>query len=74
MLVLSRKVGEQVIVNDNVCVTDTAVHGNRVQFGFSAPQEVSIRRQELERSPQSPRKKRRQSGLSANIVDCEVSR
>lgn len=72
MLILSRKIGEQFIVNDNICVTVTAVHGDRVQLGFSAPKEVSIRRQELERSPQSSRKKLRQSGLSAGDSDCEV--
>jgi carbon storage regulator CsrA len=70
MLVLSRKIGEQ--FNDNVCVTVTAAHGNRVQLGFSAPKEVSIRRQELERSPQSSRKKLRQSGLSVGDSDCDV--
>jgi len=72
MLVLSRKVGEQVIINDNICVTVTEVHGNQVRLGFSAPEEVLIRRFELVRSPQSPRKQLRQSAqaLASNTPRC----
>ncbi len=71
MLVLSRKVGEQIIVNDNICVT--AVRGNRIQLKFSAPRDVSIRRQELERYSEGERENLRQPGLSAGIANCGVS-
>ena len=49
MLVLSRKIGEQVVLGDSMCVTVTvlAIHGNRVRLGFSAPEDVSICREEL---------------------------
>jgi carbon storage regulator len=47
MLVLSRKVGEQIIINDNIRVTVIAVRGNQVRLGFTAPREVSIQREEL---------------------------
>ncbi len=73
MLVLSRKVGEQIIVNDNICVTVTAVRGNRIQLKFSAPRDVSIRRQELERYSEGERENLRQPGLSAGIANCGVS-
>lgn len=47
MLVLSRKLGEQVMLGDNIWVTVLAIHGNRVRLGFTAPAEVSIQREEL---------------------------
>jgi carbon storage regulator len=47
MLVLSRKVGEQVIVGDHISVTVVSVRGNQVRLGFRAPDDVAIRRAEL---------------------------
>ncbi len=51
MLVLSRKVGEEVVIGDNVRVTVVAVHGNQVRLGFQAPECVTIFREELLRKP-----------------------
>ena len=61
MLVLSRKLGEQIVIGDNVCVTVIAVRGNKVQLGFSAPLEVSIRREELSGCPEGQTNQRGQS-------------
>ncbi len=47
MLVLSRKVGERLVINDNIVVVVTKVQGNRVTLGIEAPPEVPVRRQEL---------------------------
>lgn len=47
MLVLSRKVNEEIIIGDNIRVTVVRVEGNRIRLGISAPAEISIRRQEL---------------------------
>jgi carbon storage regulator len=47
MLVLSRKVGEEIIIADNIRVTVIAVRGNQVRLGFQAPPDVPIFRQEL---------------------------
>jgi carbon storage regulator len=47
MLVLSRKIGEQIIINDDIVVTVVAVKGNQVRLGFTAPTTVSICREEL---------------------------
>lgn len=51
MLVLSRKVGEEIIIGDNIRVTVVAIRNNHVRLGFSAPQDVSIFRSEI--SPQA---------------------
>jgi carbon storage regulator len=48
MLVLSRKVGERILLPDsNVVVTVVAVKGNRVRLGVSAPADVAVYREEL---------------------------
>jgi carbon storage regulator len=47
MLVLTRKVGEQIVINDNIIVTVVSVRANQVRLGFTAPGDVSIYRQEL---------------------------
>lgn len=48
MLVLSRKVGEKIVVGDNVVITINRVAGNRVTIGIEAPENVRIVRGELE--------------------------
>lgn len=47
MLVLSRKVGESIVINDTIRVTVLAVRANQVRLGFTAPNDVSIIREEL---------------------------
>jgi carbon storage regulator len=48
MLVLSRKVGERILVPDHeVVVTVISVEGNRVRLGVSAPAEVAVYREEV---------------------------
>jgi carbon storage regulator len=47
MLVLSRKVGEAVIIGGGICVTVVAIQGSQIRLGFTAPDDVPIYRQEL---------------------------
>ena len=47
MLVLSRKQGERIIVDDCVEITVVELRGGRVQLGFRAPEHVAIHRQEI---------------------------
>lgn len=72
MLVLSRKLGEQVMIGDNVCVTVVAIRGHRVRLGVSAPEEVSIRREEVPRSPKNQTMPRRQPDSCAVIAAPET--
>jgi carbon storage regulator len=53
MLVLSRKVGEEVVIAGNIRVTVLAVQGGRVRLGILAPKEVVVDRQEVHESRQS---------------------
>lgn len=47
MLVLSRKLGEEILIGDGIRVTVVATKGGKGRLGISAPDEVSIRRAEL---------------------------
>ncbi len=48
MLVLARKKGESVVINEEVTVTVVEIRGGKVRLGFGAPQEVPIVRQEIQ--------------------------
>ncbi len=49
MLVLSRKIDDEIIIDENICVRVLKVKGNTVRIGISAPGDVSIMRGELPR-------------------------
>ena len=44
MLILTRRVGETLIIGDDVVITVLGVKGNQVRIGINAPKEVSIHR------------------------------
>lgn len=48
MLVLSRKVGETIVIDERITVTVISISGNRVRLGIDAPSDVGIRRSEVE--------------------------
>ncbi len=55
MLVLSRKVGERIVVPDaRVVVTVVSIGGNRVRLGVSAPDEVGVHREEVRHRSDQP--------------------
>jgi carbon storage regulator len=47
MWVLSRKVGEKIVITDDICVTVVAIQGNRVRLGITAPTSVQVDRAEI---------------------------
>jgi len=47
MLVLTRKVGEEIVIGDSVRVRVLSIHGNQIRLGFVAPRDVQIHREEL---------------------------
>ncbi|MDA0657728.1 MAG: carbon storage regulator CsrA [Planctomycetota bacterium] len=50
MLVLSRKSGESLVVDDNIRVTILEICGDRVRVGIEAPREVPVHRHEVHRA------------------------
>lgn len=47
MLILTRRVGESLMIGDDVSVTVLRVKGNQVRLGVDAPSTVSVRREEV---------------------------
>ncbi len=47
MLILTRRVGESLMIGDEVTVTVLGVKGNQVRVGVNAPKEVSVHREEI---------------------------
>jgi carbon storage regulator len=48
MLVLSRKCGERIVIDDSITIVVNRISGNRVTLGIEAPEDVHILRGELE--------------------------
>jgi carbon storage regulator len=47
MLILTRRVGETVMIGDSVTVTILGVKGNQVRVGVNAPKEIAVHREEI---------------------------
>jgi len=47
MLILTRRVGESLIIGDDVVVNILGVKGNQVRIGVDAPKEISVHREEI---------------------------
>ena len=47
MLILTRRVGESLMIGDNVDITVLGIRGNQVRIGINAPKDVSVHREEI---------------------------
>lgn len=47
MLILTRRVGETIVIGDDVVVTVLGIKGNQVRIGINAPKDVSVHREEI---------------------------
>ncbi len=64
MLVLSRKVGERILIGDNVTVTVVRIAPGVVRIGVEAPDNMTIVREELKNQPRSDARPRGASSPS----------
>ncbi len=47
MLILTRRVGETLVIGDDVTVTVLGVRGNQVRLGVNAPKDIAVHREEI---------------------------
>lgn len=47
MLILTRRVGETIMIGDEIAVTILGVKGNQIRVGVAAPKETSVHREEI---------------------------
>lgn len=81
MLILTRRVGETIVIGDDVIVTVLGIKGNQVRIGINAPKTVSVHREEIyqriqqeknaapkqeEAAPAAPARKKRESKTDKN--------
>jgi carbon storage regulator CsrA len=56
MLILTRKVGESLVIGDDVSIIVLGVKGNQVRIGVDAPKSVSVHREEIYNKIQDEKK------------------
>lgn len=56
MLILTRRVGEKLVIGDNVTVTTLGIKGSQVRIGIDAPRDVTVNREEIYQRIQEEKK------------------
>jgi carbon storage regulator len=69
MLILTRRVGETVMIGNEVTVTVLGVKGNQVRIGVNAPKDVAVHREEIYERIKREEDTESRAGTSARMID-----
>jgi carbon storage regulator len=47
MLILTRHIGQTIVIGDNIIVTVLAIKGHQISLGINAPKDISVHREEI---------------------------
>ena len=66
MLILTRRIGEAVVIGENITVTVMGVNGNQVRVGVDAPKHVEVHREEVYERVQAERATANTENINSN--------
>jgi carbon storage regulator len=69
MLILTRRIGESVVIGDDIHITVLGVKGNQVRLGVNAPKDVSVHREEIYQRIQFEKEAEEKSGNTASVTN-----
>jgi carbon storage regulator len=72
VLILTRRVGESVMIGDEVAVTVLRVKGNQVRLGVNAPKSISVQREEIFQRIKREAGQAASSGENVEMIEIEI--
>lgn len=71
MLILTRRIGESLMIGDQITITVLNIKGNQVRLGIDAPKDVSVHREEVYQRIQEEKQKQLQQAATQQTTDVE---